>query len=364
VLIVKMSSLGDVVHALPVASALRRSYPHMRISWAVEDWAAPLLVGHPAIDRLIVFPRMAGKEVSRAWLRSLANAVRELQSEPYDVSLDLQGLLKSSVVVLLSRARVRIGTHGQREGASFVSRAVPGDHGQIHVVDDYLRCAEFLGASASPVSFDLRVQPEAEAAVVRLLAEVHVPTQPPLIVINPSCSTAWRTWPAERWVPVVSALAADGAVVLIGSHKQVTRHAQIARAAWPRPHDLTGRTTLPELVALLGRCALHIAPDTGTAHIAAALGRPVVGLYGPTAPWRKAPYGNEDLAVYHPGACGPSCPRLCLRRRRCLQAATPEEIVHQARRAVARVPYDPRRVSANPSTAAAKGAKNASVHLS
>jgi len=348
VLIVKMSSLGDVVHALPVASALRRRYPDLRMSWAVEEWAAPLLLGHPAIDRLIVFPRMAGKEVSRAWLRSFANAVRELQSEPYDVSLDLQGLLKSSVVVLLSRARVRIGTHGQREGASLVSRAVRGDPGQIHVVDDYLRCAEFLGASASPVSFDLRVQPEAEAAVARLLAEVHVPTQPPLIVINPSCSAAWRTWPAERWVPVVSALAADGAVVLIGSHKQVPRHAQIARAAWPRPHDLTGRTTLPELVALLGRCALHIAPDTGTAHVAAALARPVVGLYGPTKPWRKAAYGQSDFTVHHAGVCGASCPGLCLRRRRCLRAVTPEELIDYARRALERVPYEQRWVPGTP----------------
>ena len=89
VLIVKMSSLGDVVHALPVASALRRRYPDLRVSWAVEDWAAPLLLGHPAIDRVIVFPRMSVKEVSRAWLRSFATAVRELRSEPYDVSLDL-----------------------------------------------------------------------------------------------------------------------------------------------------------------------------------------------------------------------------------------------------------------------------------
>lgn len=338
VLIVKMSSLGDVVHALPVASALRRRYPDLRMSWAVEEWAAPLLLGHPAIDRLIVFPRMAGKEVSRAWLRSFANAVRELQSEPYDVSLDLQGLLKSSVVVLLSRARVRIGTHGQREGASFVSRAVRGDPGQIHVVDDYLRCAEFLGASASPVSFDLRARPEAEIAVERMLAKMRVPREPPLIVVNPSCSVAWKTWPAAHWVRAISALAGDGAVVLIGNRKQAPRHAQIAGDAWPRPHDLTGRTTLPELVALLDRCALHIAPDTGTAHIAAALGRPVVGLYGPTKPWRNAAYGQSDFAVHHAGVCGASCPGLCLRRRRCLHAVTPEELIDYARRALERVP--------------------------
>lgn len=349
ILIVKMSSLGDVVHALPVASALRRRYPDLRISWAVEDWAAPLLHGHPAIDRLIVFPRMAVKEVSRTWLRSFAGAVRELQSEAYDVSLDLQGLLKSSLVALLSGAPVRIGTRGQREGASLVSRAIPGDPGEIHVVDDYLRCAEYLGASVISAVFDLRVQPEADVAVERLLADAHVPKRAPLIVVNPSCSADWRTWSAERWVPVLSALASDGAVVLIGSIKQTSRHAQIARASWPRPYDLTGRTTLPELVALLGRCALHVAPDTGTAHIAGALGRPVVGLYGPTKTWRKAAYGQSDSAVHHSEVCAATCPRLCWRGRRCLHAVTPEELIARAREVLGRVAHEQRWLAGIPS---------------
>jgi heptosyltransferase I len=338
VLIVKMSSIGDVVHALPVATALRRRYPQLRISWAVEEWAAPLLADHPAIDRIVVFPPMRWGKLGPAWTRAFARAVRDLTSEAYDVCLDLQGLAKSSLVALLSRAPLRLGTWNQREGAGFVSQPVPNRRERLHVVDDYLQCAEFLGAAAKPVAFDLLVPKQAATTIAQKLSAVRIRSELPLIVVNPSASVAWKTWKVDAWARVVGALADAGDVLLVGSHDQVTRHAEVGRLASQRPHDLTGQTTLAELIALLDRCAVHIAPDTGSAHIAAALGRPVVGLYGPTQPWRKAPYGCEDLVVYHDGCCGSGCPRFCLRNRRCLQTATPDELIARVHRALTRAP--------------------------
>jgi lipopolysaccharide heptosyltransferase I len=335
VLIVKMSSIGDVVHAVPVATALRRRYPRVRISWAVEEWTAPLLRGHPAIDRLVVFPPMRFGATGPTWVRSFVRAARHLRSESYDICLDLQGLLKSAVVALLSRAAARIGVPGQREGAWLVSRPIPSVPGRCHVVEDYLRCAQFLGASATPVSFEIPVQPEATRSIAEKLSAMRLPGDAPLIVINPSASGTWRTWPVQRWSSVATALADIADVVLVGGREQTARHAAVVQHAARHIHDLTGRTTLAELVALLLRCTLHVAPDTGSAHIAAALGRPVVGVYGPTAPWRKAPYGCEALVVYEEGHCGAGCPRLCLRRRRCLQAATPAEVVDRAHQVLA-----------------------------
>jgi len=333
VLIVKLSSIGDVVQALPVATALRRRFPRARITWVVEDWTAPLVVGHRAIDRVIVFPRMGGIPVSWRWLRTFRAATRALRSEPYDVAVDLQGLLKSSVVALLSRARWRIGTPYQREGARWVSRPVPRRPGRVHIVYQYLRAAEFLGASAEPVIFDTPVQPDAMNAVARLLACMNLGSRA-LITVNPSASTPTRSWPIAQWAQVVDALADAGTVVLVGSRDQVARHAEVSMRARRTPYDLTGRTTLAELVALLSRSAIHIAPDTGSAHIAAALGRPVVGLYGPTFPWRVSPYGQAQFVVYHGERCGLGCPQWCVRRR-CLRAAAPDEVVAQARRALA-----------------------------
>jgi ADP-heptose:LPS heptosyltransferase len=224
----------------------------------------------------------------------------------------------------------------QREGARFVSRAVPASQERIHVVDDYLRCAEFVGASPVPVSFDLPVHPSAATTIKHLLAGLRLPSDAPLIAINPSASVAWKSAAAAYWSQVVNALANDGTVLLVGSANQIGHHAEIARLSRARVYDFTGRTSLAELVALLRRCTIHVAPDTGSAHIAAALGCPVAGLYGPTPPWRKAPYGYEDLVAQRHDLCSSGCPRACRHKLQCLQAVTPDDLVGQARRALTR----------------------------
>ena len=334
-LIVKLSSIGDVVHALPVAVALRRRHPNAHITWVVEDWTAPLLHGHPAIDRVVMFPTMRWGSVGSTWFRSFTSAIRSLRSESYDISLDLQGLLKSAAVALLSQAPLRIGIHEQREGAHLVSHAAPRPPGRLHVVQDYLRCAEVLGALPTPVAFALPVQPQAVTSIARKLSQLRIPAEAPLIVINPSASVAWKTWPQRHWARVASALSPSGAVILVGGPAQKLQHAELARQVAQPLHDLTGRTTLAELVALLNRCAIHIAPDTGSAHIAAALGRPVVSVFGPTPSWRKAPYGCEELVVHGAGQCSVGCPRFCVRGRRCLPDTT-DELIVQAQRVLAR----------------------------
>jgi heptosyltransferase-1 len=328
VLIVKMSSIGDVVHALPVATALRRRYPQLRLSWALEEWVAPLLTGHAAIDRLITFPATGWRHVGASWASSFGAAVRNLRAESYDVAIDLQSLAKSSLVSLLSRAPLRIGHAWQREGARFVSRAVPHRPG-AHVVEEYLACAAALGASVAEVRFDLPVQTAARARAVELLKDSGVGGGP-LIAINPSASRARKCWPLERWVEVADGLADAGELVLVGTAAEAARHREIARRAGAHVRDLTGRTTLAELVAVLDRSALHIAHDTGTAHVAAALGTPVVGIYGPTDPRRLAPYGQAHLVQHRDGLCAPTCPRLCPYARRCLAAVTPAAVVRTA----------------------------------
>lgn len=331
VLIVKLSSIGDVVHALPVATALRRHNPHLRITWAVEDWVAPIIVSHRAIDHVVIFPRMRWRSTSAHWSQSISDAVANLRRTSYDVCLDLQGLLKSSVVALLSGAPVRLSAGRQREGAQWVSQAVATDSRRRHVVEQYLQCATALGAAAEPVSFDLQVDPQAAELVDRFLLESGVRVDRPLIVINPSGSAPWKTWPPERWTRVAAALRDLGSVVLVGANPERDRHRVIARADHQPTADLAVCTSLTGLVALLARCTVHIAPDTGSAHMAVALRRPVVGLYGPTAPWRTGPYGEQSSVVYHAGLCSRWCPRMCPRARQCLQAASPDEIVSQAR---------------------------------
>src|SRR5262249_43028072 len=157
-----------------------------------------------------------------------------------------------------------------------------------------------------PAVFDLPVDAAAASAVDRLLDTAGCAAEDPLIVVNPSSSDPRRTWPTQKWVALVAGLAPAGRVVLIGDRSQGVRHAGLAARAPRQLVDLTGQTTVAELVALLARTALHVAPDTGSLHVAAALGRPVVGLFGPTRPWRKGPYGQLEWTVSRDDLCAPA----------------------------------------------------------
>jgi len=326
VLIVKLSSIGDVVHALPVATALRRRFPQMELTWAVERWVAPVLDGHRAVDRVVTFPPLRWGAASRRWLRQSRIAVRALRREAYDVSLDLQGLLKSAALVFLANAPRRIAVPDAREGAWVVSRRLPTPAEPLHVVDFNLQCAAALGADPTPVDFGLGPAPHAVAAVDARLTALGLGRPTPFAVINPSASAPWKQWAPVQWATVAAAIAADMPVVLVGTSAHRAAHAQVAAAAaHPAVFDLTGTTRLADLIALLDRCAVHLAGDTGSLHVAAALGRPVVGVYGPTPPWRKGPFGQADNVVHRRDLCRATCPRLC-RRQRCLEAVTPEAV--------------------------------------
>ena len=333
-LIVKLSSLGDVVQALPVATALREAFPALHLSWAVEARCAPLLHQQGVVDRVIEFPRLEWAAVDRHWPAALRAPLAAVRRAGCDAVLDLQGLLKSALLALAAGAPLRLGVPPQREGARFVARAVPMPAGRHHMVDTYLAAARALGAAPGAVRFGLRVDAAAAAAVTRRLEAAGIAETARLIVVHPSASRVAKAWALERWAAVIAALAGDGAVVLVGGAEHRADHAAL-QAAGGVALDLTGATTLLELTALLARAALHLAPDTGTLHLAAALGRPAIGVYGPTPPWRLGPWGQPDNALAGAASCATTCPRFCPHRRRCLDAVTPAAVITRARQVLA-----------------------------
>jgi heptosyltransferase-1 len=332
-LIVKMSSIGDIVHALPAVSALRRTYPELRISWLIEEEFAALVTGHPGVDRVVAIPSVTRGRMS-ARLAALREAVRLVRAEPYDVALELQGLMVSSLIALLAGARIRVGRPRRREGAHLLTRRVPRPDG-AHAVEESLACARFLGATPGPVRFALPVVPAAAKSIAHKLLALRIPPDAPLVVLNPSTSAAWKLWPAAHWTVAARQLAHEASVILVGSRNERARHDQIARQAGGGVYDLTGETSLAELVAVLDRCTLHIAADTGSSHIAAALGRPVVAIYGASDPRRLAPYAQEQFLLSGLNLCGRLCPHWCSHAQRCLRSITPDRVVAQARRAMA-----------------------------
>ncbi len=324
VCIIKPSSLGDVVHALPVLSALRALWPGAEITWVVNSSIRGLLDGHPQLDRVIAFDRSR----ARLGLDGLAMMTRFLASlhrERFDLALDLQGLLRSGLMTLATGARVRVGLSDAREGAArFYTHRIPSPGPDIHAVDRLLCVAEALGASIAEPRFVVAIS-EADRRWARgALAEVARPA----LVLNLGARWLTKRWPPEHFAEVARrAVEVRGAgLVAVGSPEdRPLVEALRARLPGVSLLDLSGRTSLPQLAALAAESDLFLSNDTGPLHLAAAAGARVVGVYTCTSPGRTGPYGPNAAAVQSCVWCAPSflktCPRL-----ECLVELSPDRV--------------------------------------
>jgi lipopolysaccharide heptosyltransferase I len=298
VAIVKLSSIGDVVHALPVAIALKRRWPAVHVTWVAEAREATLLRGHAAIDEVIVADTRGWRRSRprRRGLREALRVARALRSGGFDVALDLQGLLKSGVLAAMTRGRRRIGfaSEFRREWLAglFVRERVRPSTMARHVVDQYLSLLRPLGIADLAVEFNLPTDVAADVRAEEFLADHGIKPRDRLVLINPGAARVDKRWPAESFRAVARRIGEESgvrAVVVWGPGEETDARAIVAGATGA---FLAPPTTLRDLVALSRRAALMIAGDTGPLHIAAALGVPCVGLYGPTSGVRNGPYGR------------------------------------------------------------------------
>lgn len=312
-LIIKLSALGDIVHALPVSAALGEAFPHVEITWAVEETFAPLIAGNPYVASILCLPAISGRELrSLGFHRRYVRRLRDIRGQRFDLSLDLQGLAKSALVAAATGAPVRLGYHYQREGAGIVTRPIPPQPESFHVVDQYLDVARFLGASADPVRFPFHIPRTARLSVAQMLVESGVPAGRPYISVNPASGIAIKQWRPERFAALLDELnyRLGMPTVLVTANMLVA--AEVRRTARRPFADLSGKTDLKQLAAALEGSAVHICGDTGSGHLASALGRPVISLIGPTDPARACPYGQQERAISRRHLCSPGCsPHRC-----------------------------------------------------
>lgn len=302
VVIVKLSSLGDVVHALPVAAALRAAQPPARVTWLAERRESALLRASPAVDEVLTvdtrgWRRARGAREIAATGRTILGLARELRERRFDAALDLQGLLKSGILAALTRAPLRVGLARRRcrepLSALFTNRRVEPPPRARHVVDQLLALLAPFGIEPSRVDFALPPAADAAATAARLLARAGLGEDARPVVINPGAGRSAKQWPAPRFAEVARLLARDGEVGVVvtwGPGEERLARAVAEGAAHPRA-VVAPPTDLGELRALLARARLVIAGDTGPLHMAAALGTPCLGLFGPTDPARNGPYG-------------------------------------------------------------------------
>jgi lipopolysaccharide heptosyltransferase I len=301
ILLIKPSSLGDIVMALPALSALRRSFPDARISWLVRPEFAPLIEGHPYLDEIIFFER---KRLGTAWRHpgafgSLVSLVRGLRGRRFDAVVDLQGLFRSAALAWLSGCPQRFGPIWRREFAHhFYTTTVSARPEWVHVIDYYMKILEAMEAGDRKVEFVLPEKPEAVAAVGTLLSE-HGIDRGRYAVIIPGSAQISKCWPAERFAALADRLVSDHglSIVATGGKAESVMIEQIADRANCPIINLAGQTSLPELVEVLRGARIVISNDTGPGHIAAALGRPLVMMFSWSNPLRVGPYHRPECLV-------------------------------------------------------------------
>lgn len=340
ILIVKTSAIGDVIHTLPALNALRRKYPEARIDWLVEEAAADLVLGHKAVDTVLVSRRkswirdLKRGRVLAAW-RGFSDFVKRLRTIEYDLLVDFQGLLKSGIFVGLARAKRKVGFGKGMEHAEcsyiFLNEPVPPVNMDQHAAVRELLLLKAIGVESEEVVFDLPVGNEQREKVGQLLAAEGIDAVKPLVAINPM--TTWETkhWRNERFARVADQLLNRGlAVVFSGGPQDVQGIERIRAAMTGKAVSLAGRTTLKELAALYERVDVLITTDTGPMHLAAAAGTPVVALFGPTAPWRTGPFGSGHKILRAELACSPCLKKSCDRDHQCMAQITVDQVVQAA----------------------------------
>lgn len=334
VLVVKISALGDVVHALPVLAYLKSADPAVEIDWLVEKSFAPILEGHPLICRVHALEMKAWRR--QGWKQAVAGTlgvIRALRRERYDLVLDLQGNSKSGLFTLLAGAPRRVGfdRDGVREWPNLFAsnRRVPLTAADHHVADRALALARagLPGGSAPPLAGPLPVDVQSLAKIEALLAEEGL-SQGSLVVLH--YGTTWNTklWPLASWEQLAALLAEKGIrPILTWGNDEERQAAQVIFTAGNGRAVIWPRGSLKELVALLSRVDLVVGADTGPVHIAAALDTPTVSIYRVTDGKRNGPRGEKHVRLQVDLPCSPCLKKACERDNECGARITVEQVL-------------------------------------
>jgi lipopolysaccharide heptosyltransferase I len=324
VCIIKPSSLGDVIHALPILAALRDRWPSAHLAWVVNRPFESLLRDHPKLDELIVYDR-SGRRPELHGADARGGLFGRLLRGRFDLTIDLQGLLRSALMTAATRAPVRVGVADAREGARwFYTHLVDAPRLGLHAVERIQRVAQALGADASRPRFHLPIR-ERDRLEARL-ALAGVPR--PSVVLNLGARWLTKRWPPEHFAAIgLRAVRELGAgLVAVGAPEDRPLVDRLIQQLAPVPVlDLCGRTTLLELAALTEGADLLISNDTGPLHLAAAAGARVVGIYTCTSPKLTGPYGPRVATVQSCVWCAPSFIKKC-DRMDCMAELTPDRV--------------------------------------
>jgi lipopolysaccharide heptosyltransferase I len=332
ILVLKPSALGDIVHALPVLSLLRDRFPAASISWLVVPAFASLLQDHPHIDEVILFERKryAGALRDPSAAGGIVSLARALRERSFDLAIDLQGLFRTGWLSLQTRAPVRVGFSYARELAWVgYTHTLDTPTRERHAIERYLDVAEALGCGRGPVRYEFGVTAADRDVVAAMLG-----TRDPIAVLLPGTNWPTKRWPADRFAALAAPLRERFGLTPVLAGGSDAKELSEAMGDLDGVIDLAGRTSLRQLVALLERASVVITNDSGPMHIAAALRRPMVALFGPTNPVRTGPHRMLGQVLRADIVCSPCYSRRCAHLS-CLRSIGVQAVLEEVARRLA-----------------------------
>lgn len=332
ILIIKLSAIGDVIHTLPSLRALKRRFPEAQITWVVESAAADLLAGNPDLYRVVVSDR-------RTWIKDLKKFknigksisgisafIRTLNDRKYDIVIDFHGLFKSAVLAFLVKGDRKLGFDSMQElSGLFYTEKIPEDMSK-HAVDRYLDFPRYLGCDIDGAQFNIYPGPENEKKIDQLLKAADINKDDLLIAVSPQALWETKLWDNAKFALLCDRVSAElGGRIIFTGNGAGEMIADIISRMKSAAVNLEGMTSLRELAALYKRVALLITTDSGPMHLAAAVGTPVVAIFGPTSPARTGPYGTDHSVIQKGLSCVPCFLKHC-ETGNCMNEISVEEV--------------------------------------
>lgn len=306
ILIVKPSSLGDVVHSLPFLNAVKACFPKAEIHWVIARGLEGLLECHPMVDRLIIINKDMWKKLSRSMdtIKELRQLFKDIRDEQYDLAVDLQGLFRSGLITMATRAPVRVGFAEAREGSNIFYNVKVKCGKEIHAVDRYMKIAGALGCDEKDIIFPFPLCGGKMGGIEDIKRDIK-----DYAVIVPGARWETKIWDAGNFGRIASLLPIRS--IVIGSMSDMETAEKVVQFSGEKAVSLAGRTSLRELIGLMRDAKLVISNDSGPMHIAAGFHVPVVAIFGPTSPVRTGPYGKGHAVITSHLKCAPCFKRKC-----------------------------------------------------
>ena len=320
VLIVKLSAIGDVIHALPVSYAIKETFPYAKVTWVVEPPAYDLLTMNPYVDKIILFEKKEFKTFS-GFFEKFSPFRKEIQAESYDAVLDLQGLFKSAAIAFFAKSNIKLGICNMRELSNKVSKPVIGEHAQGHIVERYLDTARAIGCHVKDVTFPIEIPREEIYNARDIMKNAGLDENKPYVVFAVGANWANKRWRTDffaelgDWLYNLKVMP----VLIGGGETDFKIAADIYAAMQNSPVNLVNKTNLKQLAYVIENARLVIGGDTGPVHLAAGMGVRTLMLMGPTDANRNGPYGQIENAVEVDRDCKGCWKRACRKNEDCLE---------------------------------------------